>query len=45
MPRFSPVSSRAGFAAAEVEILELWKRTRLFERRLGWRRDAPPFVF
>ncbi|TMB89535.1 MAG: isoleucine--tRNA ligase, partial [Chloroflexi bacterium] len=45
MPRFSPVSSRAGFAAAEVEILELWKRTRLFERTLEWRRDAPPFVF
>src|SRR5437870_253461 len=45
MPRFSPVSSRAGFAAAEVEILELWKRTRLFERTLEWRGDAPPFVF
>jgi isoleucyl-tRNA synthetase len=39
------VSSRAQFAAGELEILELWKRTRLFERTLEWRRGAPPFVF
>ena len=43
--RYSPVSSRAGFAAAEVEILDHWKRSRLFERTLEWRRGAPPFVF
>jgi isoleucyl-tRNA synthetase len=45
MPRYSPVTSRARFAEAELEILDLWKRTRVFERTLEWRRDAPPFVF
>ncbi len=45
MPRYSPVSSRARFAEAELEVLDLWKRTRVFERTLEWRRDAKPFVF
>ena len=45
MARYAPVSSRARFAEAETEILELWRRNRVFERTLEWRRDAPPFVF
>src|SRR3984893_1091356 len=45
MPRYSPVSSRAHFAEAELEVLDLWKRTRVFERTLEWRKDAIPFVF
>lgn len=45
MPRFSPVPSRARFAEAELEVLDLWRRGRVFERSLEWRRDAPPFVF
>jgi isoleucyl-tRNA synthetase len=45
MPRFSPVPSRARFAEAELETLELWRRGRVFERSLEWRRDAPPYVF
>jgi isoleucyl-tRNA synthetase len=45
MPRYSPVSSRARFAEAELEVLDLWKRTRVFERTLEWRKDAKPFVF
>ena len=45
MPRFSPVPSRAGFAQAETEVLELWRRGRVFERSLELRRDAPRYVF
>jgi isoleucyl-tRNA synthetase len=45
MPRYFPVSSRARFAEAELEVLDLWKRTRVFERSLEWRKDAKPFVF
>jgi isoleucyl-tRNA synthetase len=45
MPRYSSVSARAGFPDAEVEILERWKRTRVFERSLEMRRAAPPYVF
>ncbi len=45
MPRYSPVSGRAHFAEAEIEILELWRRTHVFERTLEWRRDAPRYVF
>ena len=41
MPRYSAVSARAGFPEAELEILELWQRTRVFERSLAMRRDAP----
>jgi isoleucyl-tRNA synthetase len=45
MPRYSSVSARAGFPEAEVEILERWQRTRVFERSLDMRRGAPPYVF
>src|SRR5437868_2093861 len=45
MPRYSPVTSRARFAEAEVEVLQLWRDNRVFERTLEWRKDAPPFVF
>jgi isoleucyl-tRNA synthetase len=45
MPRYSAVSARAGFPEAELEILELWHRTHVFERSLAMRRDAPPYVF
>jgi isoleucyl-tRNA synthetase len=45
MPRYSSVSARAAFPEAELEILDLWKRTRVFERSLHMRRDAPPYVF
>lgn len=45
MPRYSPVSSRAHFAEAELDVLRLWNEKRVFARTLEWRRDAPPFVF
>ena len=45
MPRYSAVSARAGFPDAELEILDLWQRTRVFERSLEMRRAAPPYVF
>src|SRR5215472_4208115 len=45
MPRFAPVPSRARFAEAETEMLELWRRGRVFERSLELRRDAPRYVF
>jgi isoleucyl-tRNA synthetase len=45
MPRYSSVSARAAFPEAEIEILDLWKRTRVFERSLQMRRDAPAYVF
>ncbi|MFN2582712.1 MAG: class I tRNA ligase family protein, partial [Candidatus Dormibacteria bacterium] len=45
MARYSPVSSRARFAEAELEVLDLWRRTRVFERTLERRADAPPYVF
>jgi isoleucyl-tRNA synthetase len=45
MPRYSSVSARAAFPEAELEILDLWKRTRVFERSLQMRRDAPAYVF
>ncbi|MBV9100847.1 MAG: class I tRNA ligase family protein [Candidatus Dormibacteraeota bacterium] len=45
MPRYAPVSSRARFAEAEMEVLELWRSNRIFERTLDWRADAPPYVF
>jgi isoleucyl-tRNA synthetase len=45
MPRYSAVSARAGFPEAELEILDLWQRTHVFERSLAMRRDAPPYVF
>ncbi len=45
MPRYSAVSARAGFPDAELEILDLWQRTRVFERSLEMRRSAPPYVF
>ncbi len=45
MPRYSAVSARAGFPDAELEILEFWQRTHVFERSLAMRRDAPPYVF
>ena len=45
MPRYSAVSARAGFPEAELEILDFWQRTHVFERSLAVRRDAPPYVF
>ena len=45
MPRFAPVPSRARFADAELEVLDLWRRNRVFERSLDLRRDATPYVF
>ncbi len=45
MPRYSAVSARAGFPEAELEILQLWQRTHVFERSLEMRRNAPPYVF
>jgi isoleucyl-tRNA synthetase len=45
MPRFAPVPSRTHFAAAELEVLDLWRRGRVFERSLEQRRGAPRYVF
>jgi isoleucyl-tRNA synthetase len=45
MSRYAPVSSRAHFAEGEAEVLELWRRNRVFARSLERRQGAPPFVF
>jgi isoleucyl-tRNA synthetase len=45
MPRFAPVPSRAHFAETELQILDLWRRGRVFERSLELRRDAERYVF
>src|SRR5207302_1228950 len=45
MPRFAPVSSRAGFAEGERQILEFWRSADVFARTLAWREGAPPYVF
>ncbi|HKR99863.1 MAG TPA: class I tRNA ligase family protein, partial [Candidatus Dormibacteraeota bacterium] len=45
MPRYAPVPSRAHFAEAELEILELWRRNDVFRRTLERREGAPPYVF
>jgi len=45
MPRYSPVSSRAGFAENEATILDFWRRSDVFARSLAQREGAPPYVF
>ncbi len=45
MPRYSPVSSRAGFAENELQVLEFWRRSEVFARSLAQREGAPPYVF
>jgi len=45
MPRYSPVSSRAGFAENEAKVLEFWRSADVFARSLAQREGAPPFVF
>ncbi|TMC47958.1 MAG: isoleucine--tRNA ligase [Chloroflexi bacterium] len=45
MPRFASVSSRAGFAEGERQILEFWRSADVFARTLAWREGAPPYVF
>jgi isoleucyl-tRNA synthetase len=45
MPRYSPVTSRAGFAENEAHILDFWRRADVFARSLAQREGAPPFVF
>jgi isoleucyl-tRNA synthetase len=44
-PRFATVDSRAQLAEAERAILDLWKRTDVFQRSLDLRRDGEPYVF
>ncbi|HXA30067.1 MAG TPA: isoleucine--tRNA ligase [Candidatus Angelobacter sp.] len=45
MPRYSPVSSRAGFAENEARVLEFWREADVFARSLAQREGAPPYVF
>ena len=45
MPRYSPFSSRAGFAENEAQILDFWRRADVFSRSLAQREGAPPYVF
>jgi isoleucyl-tRNA synthetase len=45
MPRYSPVSSRAGFAENEARILDFWRQSDVFARSLARREGAPPYVF
>jgi isoleucyl-tRNA synthetase len=45
MPRYAPVSSRARFAEAELEVLAFWRRANVFQRTREWRKDAKPYVF
>ncbi len=45
MSRYAQVPARARFAEAEVEILDLWRRNRVFRRTLERRAGAPPYVF
>ncbi len=45
MPRYSPVSSRAGFAENELQVLDFWRQAGVFARSLAQREGAPPYVF
>ena len=45
MPRYSPVTSRAGFAENEAHVLDFWRRSDVFARSLARREGAPPYVF
>ncbi len=44
-PPFRPVSPKVNFPALEEEILEFWRRDRIFEKSLELRRGAPEYVF
>jgi len=42
---FRPVPSNVDFPAQELQILDVWKDGRIYEKSLERRADAPPFVF
>src|SRR6266851_8805176 len=42
---FQEVSTRAGFAEMEVEVLRFWKERDIFHKSLKQREGKPPFVF
>jgi isoleucyl-tRNA synthetase len=42
---FQEVSTRAGFAEMEVEVLAFWKERDIFHKSLKQREGKPPFVF
>ena len=42
---FRPVPTNVSFPKSELEILELWRQNRTYEKSLAQRQDAPRFVF
>ena len=42
---FRPVPNHVSFPQTELEILELWRKNRTYEKSLSQRKDAPRFVF
>src|ERR671937_2416392 len=45
MTRYRPVDPKISFPRLEEEVLELWRRERIFERSLELRRGSKEFVF
>ena len=42
---FNPVPTNAKFPELEAEVLEFWRRNRIYEKSLEQRRGSQPFVF
>jgi isoleucyl-tRNA synthetase len=45
MPKFRPVKTKVDLPAMEREVLEFWRRERIFERSIELRRGAKPWIF
>jgi isoleucyl-tRNA synthetase len=45
VPRYRPVGSQVDFPALEQEILEFWRKARIFEKTLEASRGGPEWVF
>ncbi|HEV2906781.1 MAG TPA: class I tRNA ligase family protein, partial [Actinomycetota bacterium] len=45
LPRYRPVGSQVDFPALEQEILEFWRKARIFEKTLEASRGGPEWVF
>jgi len=45
MPVFRPVDPKQNFPALEMQVLDLWRQERVFERSVELRAGAPVFVF
>jgi isoleucyl-tRNA synthetase len=45
MARYRPVQTKVDLPALELEVLEFWRRERIFQKTLELRRGAPEWVF